>query len=76
MFILSKRNITLPSPDDSTFVRVRRDFLGEIPEWATQTAYFAALVKDGKIVPTEKKDKALHYATEKPVKTHRKTVEE
>lgn len=75
MFILAKRNLILPSPDGSTSVRVMRDFVGEIPQWATQTAYFEGLVKDGKIVITPKSDKETQKAAEKPVKVRRGTQE-
>ena len=71
MFILSKRSLILPSPDSSTSVRVRRDFLGEVPDWAAETEYFRALVADGKIVPTGKRDAETQAASEKKVKTRR-----
>lgn len=71
MFILSKRSLILPSPDGSTSVRVRRDFLGEVPDWAAETEYFRALVADGKIVPTGKRDAETQAASEKKVKTRR-----
>lgn len=78
MFILSKRNIILPSPDGKQSVRVARDFVGEIPDWAAQTSYFRALVADGKIVPTTHRDKDQQEADEKKVKTRRgkETTEE
>lgn len=71
MFVMSKRNIVLPSPDGTASVRLVRDFVGEIPEWAAQTEYFRALVADGKIVPTSKSDKDIQKADEKKVKTRR-----
>ena len=71
MFILSKRSLILPSPDGSASVRVRRDFVGEIPDWAAGTDYFRALVADGKIVPTGKRDAETQSASEKKVKTRR-----
>lgn len=71
MFVMSKRNIILPSPDGTASVRLVRDFVGEIPEWAAQTEYFRALVADGKIVPTSKSDKDIQKADEKKVKTRR-----
>ena len=71
MFVLSKRPIILPSPDGSTSVRLARDFVGEIPDWAAQTDYFQALVKDGKIVVAEKRDRAVQEAAERPVKARR-----
>lgn len=71
MFVMSKRNIILPSPDGTASVRLVRDFIGEIPEWAAQTEYYRALVADGKIVPTSKSDKDIQKADEKKVKTRR-----
>ena len=78
MFILSKRNLILPSPDGKQSVRVAQDFVGEIPDWAAQTGYFQALVADGKIVPTTHRDKDQQEADEKKVKTRRgkETTEE
>lgn len=72
MFIMSKRNLLLPSKDGSVRYPVRSGFVGDIPDWATQTEYFAALVKDGKVVVTDHSDKATQAAAEKPVKTRRK----
>ena len=57
MFVLSKRNVIIPAPDGSTAVALRRDVMTNIPEWAAQTNYFQALVRDGKIVPTGTSDK-------------------
>ena len=71
MFVMSKRNIILPSPDGTASVRLVRDFVGEIPEWAAQTEYYRALVADGKIVPTGKSDKDIQKADEKKAKTRR-----
>ena len=71
MFIFSKRNIILPSPDGSTSVRVKRGFVGEIPDWAAATPYFQSLAADGKIVPTGTADKETQAVDEKKVKTRR-----
>lgn len=69
MFVVSKRNIILPSPDGSQAFPLSRGFMGEVPDWAAQTPYFAELVKDGKIgVPESKKDKDIAGAEEKPVR--------
>lgn len=63
MFIVSKRNIVIPGQDGKTFCRLPRGFVGEVPAWAAKTAYFQALVKDGKIVISKgKKDKDLEAA--------------
>lgn len=71
MFVLSKRNIIIPAPDGSTAVRLAREQLANMPDWAVKTAYFQALVSDGKIVPTGKSDKETQAAEDKKVKTRR-----
>lgn len=71
MFVLSKRNIIIPAPDGSSAVRLAREQLAEVPDWAAKTDYFQALVKDGKIVLTDKSDKSAQAASEKKVKTRR-----
>lgn len=79
MFIMSKRNVILPSKDGKLQHTVNRDYVGEIPDWAVDTKYFQALVRDGKIViPDSRKDKDTQAAEEKGVKTRRgnKTTEE
>lgn len=74
MFVLSKRNIVIPTPDGSTAVALRRDVMTEIPDWAVKTAYFQELVNDGKIVPSGISDKETQKAAEKKVKTRRGKV--
>lgn len=65
MFIMAKRNIELPSADGLQKHKVARGFIGEIPDWACDTPYFQALVKDGKIViPASKKDSDIAAAGE------------
>lgn len=78
MFVLSKRNIIIPAPDGSQSIRLAREQLTDVPDWAVETDYFRALVKDGKIVPTDKSDKSTQEAAEKKVKTRRgkETTEE
>ena len=39
-----------------------------MPGWAAETAYFKALVADGDIVPTNRSDKAVQDAADKPVR--------
>ena len=74
MFIVSKRNILLPSPDGSQVVPIQKDFIGEIPDWAAETAYFKGLVKDGKIgVPSSRKDQQVVLEAEKPVRRKKPT---
>lgn len=75
MFILSKRNVILPSSDGSRTHFVPKGFIGNIPDWAAETKYFEALVADGKIVPTAMPDKALQAAEEKSVKARRGKAE-
>lgn len=69
MFIVAKRNIILPSADGTQSHCVARGYIGEIPNWAAQTPYFDALVKDGKIdTPSSKKDAAIASEEEKPIR--------
>ena len=76
MFVLCKRNIILPSKDGSKHYHVKKDYIGEIPDWATQTDYFLDLIADGKItVPESKKDKDTQAAAEKPIKKPKKNNE-
>ena len=69
MFIVSKRNIILPSLDGSRAFPISKGYVGEIPDWAAETAYFAELVRDGKIgAPSSKKDKDVTAVEETPVR--------
>ena len=69
MFVLSKRNVDLPGPGG--VVHLSRGQLADVPSWAVDTAYFKALVADGKIVPSATSDKSTQAAAEKKVKTRR-----
>lgn len=71
MLVLSKRNIIIPAPDGSTAVRLRAGLMEIIPDWAANTPYFRALVRDGKIVPSDRSDKSTQAAAEKKVRTRR-----
>ena len=71
MLVLSKRNIVIPAPDGSTSVRLRAGLMEIIPDWAANTPYFRALVRDGKIVPSDRSDKWAQAEAEKKVKTRR-----
>ena len=71
MLVLSKRNIVIPAPDGSTSVRLLAGLMETVPDWASKTNYFQALVKDGKIVPSGRSDKAAQAAVEKKVRTRR-----
>lgn len=64
MFILSYRRIILPAEDGSAFA-VERGFMGDVQEKFCKTAYFKALVADGKIsVPQSKKDREIEKAAD------------
>ena len=67
-FVLSKANIILPSADGSQTFPLHREQLVEVPDWAAETAYFKALVADGDIVPTNRSDKAIQDAEDRPVR--------
>ena len=77
MFVLAKRNIIIPGPDPGTRpVILKKDGFADVPDSIAETAYFKALVADGKIVATDHSDKAVQAAAEKPVKTRRAKAEE
>ena len=55
--------------------KIRRDDVVTVPEWVAKSDYFAALVKDGKIVVTEtvkEVDKAVQKAEVKAEKETKK----
>lgn len=69
MFILCKRNILFRTPDGAQTHLVRRDFIGNVPDWIGQTRYFRQLVADGVIaVPETSKDADVQAAAEAEVK--------
>lgn len=69
MFILCKRNILFRTPDGAQTHLVRRDFIGNVPDWIGQTRYFRQLVADGVIaVPDTTKDADVQDAAEAEVK--------
>lgn len=46
--------------------------MGEIPDWATKTKYFDALVRDGKIsLPASHTDKDVQPEADNPVRRRR-----
>ena len=60
MFVVSTRNIIIPSPDGSQAFRLPKDFMGDVPAWVSDSPYFKGLVSDGKIiVSNSKSDKSL-----------------
>jgi hypothetical protein len=67
MFVYSHVNVLLPDLSGSRRFMVQRDYIGEIPDWAAETDYFAELVKDGKIsLPESRSDKAIADAEAAP----------
>lgn len=76
MFVLAKRNIILPGAPGVQPLRLKKGLFADVPDWAADTAYFRALVADGKIVTVDHSDKAAQDAAEKPVKTRRAKAEE
>lgn len=69
MFILCKRNVLFRTPDGAQTYLVRRDYIGNVPDWIGQTRYFRQLVADGVIaVPETTKDADVQAAAEAEVK--------
>lgn len=58
MFVVSKRNIIVPSQDSSKEFCLYKNFMGEVPAWVSKTPYFKSLVNDGKIVVSKSKKDA------------------
>lgn len=76
-FVASNRNIVIPSPDGAERVKLPRGYMGAVPDWAAKTAYFKALVADGKLIVSEAKpDKALERERKAAEKARRKAEEE
>lgn len=72
MFIYSRINVRLPSKDGSRAHFVPMGYVGDIPDWATETRYFAALVRDGSIsLPASHADKDVQPEADKPVRRRR-----
>ncbi len=80
MVIVAQRNILLPSADRSKVFPVTRGWMGEIPDWASNTSYFRELVADGKIIVSEsRRDRDLQNANETGIektRSRRKKFEE
>lgn len=67
MFIMSHRNVIIPVGGKA--YPISRGFVGEVPDQVAQTAYFQALVRDGKIsIPTSKKDRDIADAMDQEPK--------
>lgn len=59
-FVVSNRNIVIPSPDGRQRFKLPRGFMGAVPDWAAKTDYFKALAAEGKlVVSASKSDKDL-----------------
>lgn len=72
MFVLARANVLFRA-DDGTSFRIYRDQMGTVPAWVSDSAYFKALVKDGKILVTEStSDKAIAAAEKKAEKKAKK----
>lgn len=75
MFITAHRNVIIPI--GGTAYPISRGFVGEVPDQVAQTAYFQALVRDGKIsIPASKKDRDIAVAMEKEPKRVEPAVSE
>lgn len=65
MFVISHRNIIVPSVDGRMAFNLPKGYIGSVPQWVESTAYFKALLADGKVsVSMTAKDKELETATE------------
>jgi len=77
MFVLAKRNIIIPSNISGTpALALNKDCFAEVPEWAEHSAYFQALVNDGKLIVTDSSDKATQAAADKKLKPRRAKADE
>lgn len=75
MFITAHRNVIIPLGGKA--YPISRGFVGEVPDQVAQTAYFQALVRDGKIsIPASKKDRDIAVAMEKEPKRVEPAVSE
>ena len=76
-FVVSNRNIVIPSPDGRERVQLPRGYMGAVPDWAPKTAYFKALVTDGKLIVSESKsDRDLERERRAADKARKKAEEE
>lgn len=48
--VLPKRNIVIPSPDGKESVRLNKDVISQVPDWAPKSPYYKALVADKKLL--------------------------
>ncbi len=80
MLVYSRINAIIPSKDGREKVRVNKGLVADVPKWAAATAYFKALVADGKLVMTTKatadKDaQKAEDAADNPVDTDKKAAD-
>lgn len=62
MFIVSKKNFIFRLSDGSTF-QVRRDYMGDVPDYLQEHPLFQAAVRGGDIMtPESTADKAIYKA--------------
>ena len=54
MLVYSRINAVIPGNNGREKIRVNKGLVADVPKWAAATAYFKALVTDGKLVPTSK----------------------
>lgn len=71
MFINAKSNILVRFDDGSSYL-IRKDYIGEIPDYVAEHWYIQAAIKSGDIaVPAGKKDADLEQA-DKVAKSRKK----
>ena len=76
MFVMSNRNVVIPSPDGKASVRLHRGQMATVPDWAPKTAYFKALVADGKLVVSDSSKDRDQEKARKAAEKARKAAEE
>lgn len=64
MFVLPRVNAIIKGSNGESF-RLYKDVMGAVPRWAEDSAYFHALVQDGKLVVSDSaKDKVIEAKIE------------
>ena len=64
MFVLPRVNAIIKGSNGESY-RLYKNTMGAVPKWVEDSAYFRALVQDGKIVVTEStKDKVVEAKLE------------
>ena len=54
MLVYSRINAVIPGNNGREKIRLNKGLVVDVPKWAAATAYFKALVTDGKLVPTSR----------------------